>query len=135
MKKRLTLGCLAALSLLVAVSTAVAADNGPAKATYLRYCAACHGEDGKGNGVVSGFMRPKPPDLTQLAKQNKGEFPFGRTIQVLDGRMTVRAHGDSEMPVWGEMFKGQEGTSIAEEATVRGKLFLIVEYISSIQQK
>jgi mono/diheme cytochrome c family protein len=135
MNKGLTLCWLAAVSLLAPASTVVAADNSPAKAAYLRYCGACHGEDGKGTGVVSALLRPKPTDLTVLAKQNKGEFPFGRMIQVVDGRTTVRAHGDPDMPVWGEVFKGQEGTSMAEEAKVRGKLFLVIEYISSLQQK
>lgn len=135
MSKGLTvLGCLVALSQFVPAA-GVAEENAPAKATYVRYCGACHGTDGKGGGVVSGFLQPKPTDLTQLAKQNNGEFPFGRMIHVVDGRLTVRAHGDPEMPVWGEMFKAQDGRSIAEEAKVRGTLLLIVEHMSSIQQK
>jgi mono/diheme cytochrome c family protein len=128
-------GCAAALLLLIPALAIAESGDTPAKTTYLRYCGACHGEDGKGQGVVSGFMQPKPPDLTTIAKNNEGEFPFGRMIHVIDGRLTVRAHGDPEMPVWGEMFKAQDGMSIGEEAEVRGKLLLIVEYLSSIQQK
>jgi hypothetical protein len=121
--------------LLVPVLALGAEPSVPAKATYLRYCGACHGEDGKGQGVVSTFLRPKPTDLTVLAKNNNGVFPFGRMLHVIDGRLTIRAHGDPEMPVWGEMFKAQDGMSIGEEAEIRGKLLLIVEHISSIQQK
>ena len=107
----------------------------PAKATYLRSCSACHGESGKGDGVVSHLMRPKPTDLTKLAKENKGEFPYARTMRVIDGREAVRAHGDPDMPVWGEIFHVEDGMTLNRQATVRGKLMLIVDHLSSIQVK
>jgi hypothetical protein len=46
-------------------------------------------------------MRPKPANLTQIAKKNA--FPALRTMEIIDGRKTVRAHGDPDMPVWGEV--------------------------------
>ena len=66
---------------------------------YLRYCSACHGSDGKGDGVVSGFLRPKPADLTLLARSHDGVFPTLTVVEVIDGRATPRAHGDPDMPV------------------------------------
>ena len=107
----------------------------PAKATYVRYCGACHGESGKGDGVVSHLMRPKPADLTKLAKENKGEFPYAQTMRVIDGRETVRAHGDPNMPVWGEIFQLEDGMTFDKQARVRGKLMFITEHLSSIQVK
>lgn len=121
--------------LLVPASTIAAESREPAKTTYLRYCGSCHGEGGKGDGPVATTMKANPTDLTQLAKQNKGDLPYGRLIQVIDGRLSIRAHGSPAMPVWGEVFKAEDGMTIAQEAKVRGHLLLIIEYLSSIQEK
>lgn len=109
--------------------------DSPGKTLYLKYCSACHGESGKGDGVVSGFMRPKPPDLTQIAKKAGGQFPFAQVVASIDGTTTLRAHGDPDMPVWGELFRVPGKTAVVEQATVRGKVMLITEYLASIQQK
>lgn len=107
----------------------------PAQKTYLRYCSACHGESGKGDGIVAHLMTPKPTDLTRLARDNKGEFPYLQLIKVIDGRQTVRAHGDPDMPVWGEIFQAEVGMTAARQAEVRGRLMLIADHILSIQAK
>jgi mono/diheme cytochrome c family protein len=112
-----------------------AADEPPGKETYVRYCGACHGPGGKGDGIAGTFMRPKPTDLTQIAKQNKGEFPANRVMQTIDGRNTVRAHGDPQMPVWGEIFTEQGSSPMARQNEVRGKVIAITDYIRSIQEK
>jgi len=36
------------------------------KILYERYCASCHGTEGKGDGPAAETLQPKPPDLTQL---------------------------------------------------------------------
>jgi len=105
------------------------------EALYRKYCSACHGPQGKGDGVVSGFMRPKPTDLTQLARKAGGEFPYMRTMMVIDGRQHIRAHGDPDMPVWGEVFWAESTAPITRAAELRGKLMLITEYLQSIQEK
>jgi mono/diheme cytochrome c family protein len=102
---------------------------------YGQYCSACHGGDGKGDGIVSQFMTPKPTDLTQLAKQAGGRFPFYEVIRTIDGRETVRAHGDPDMPVWGEVFTRQEAGSADRHAIARGKVVLITDYLETIQAK
>jgi mono/diheme cytochrome c family protein len=123
---------------LALLATMVAA---PAKAeesehkTYLHYCSACHGQDGKGDGVVSGFMNPKPSDLTQLAKKAGGKFPFYEVVQIIDGRQTLHAHGDRDMPVWGPILRSEEGASDYADAAARGKVVMITEYLASIQTK
>ncbi len=118
----------------VAPLVAVAAEtSNPAKTAYLRYCSACHGESGKGDGVVAQLMRPRPTDLTKLSRENKGEFPFLRTMHIIDGRTTMRAHGDPDMPVWGEIFVAEEGMTSVQQLQVRGKVLLITEYLVTIQ--
>lgn len=127
---------LASLAVVAAIAGAVpAADEAEAeKAAYLRYCGACHGPGGKGDGLAGTFMRPKPTDLTQIAKRNGGTFPFEPTMRVIDGRDTVRAHGDPEMPVWGEVFKRDAATT-GTRTEVQGKLLLITKHLEAIQEK
>jgi mono/diheme cytochrome c family protein len=134
-------GLVHALPMLLAVTTWVCGfasasqAQGWGKNLYMQYCTACHGPGGKGDGVVSGLMRPKPPDLTQLTKRSGGKFPFYETIRTIDGRETVRAHGDSNMPVWGARFVAEEGDSPDAQAIARGKVVLIADYLESIQEK
>lgn len=121
------------LTLLPAAGVA-AEDPGQGRALYLKYCGACHGESGKGDGVVSGFMRPQPSDLTVIARKAGGKFPFLETMQIIDGRDMQRAHGDPDMPVWGENFRPADGASGDQRAQVAGKLLILTEYLRSIQQ-
>ena len=118
---RRTIVALSMLCLLAWPVTAAETDTG--KALYVKYCGACHGPEAKGDGIAGTFMRPKPPDLTLIAKRNHGEFPAQKTMEIIDGRKTVRAHGDPDMPVWGEMLHDQE------------KLRLITDYLGTIQRK
>ena len=131
MRRLLIAGVIACLGTVAAR----AADDGPNKATYLRYCGACHGREGKGDGVASSLMKPGPTDLTQMAKQNGGEFPYVRVMETIDGRMTVRAHGDPDMPVWGEIFADRTTADAAGRAETRRKLMAITDHIRSIQVK
>ena len=55
-----------------------------------RYCGACHGPHGKGDGTV-GTLFQAPTDLTQIAKKHGGEFPTGEIEMVIDGRTAVGA--------------------------------------------
>ena len=112
-----------------------AAKQDAGKMAYLRYCSACHGEDAKGDGVVSGFLRPKPTDLTFIAKRNGGKFPFMKILHAIDGTTSIAAHGKGDMPVWGEVLKEEAPAASAGEAAVRGKLTLITSYLQSIQRK
>ena len=124
----------AALTIAVLVSGAAAADT-PDHATYLRYCGACHGPAGRGDGIAGSFMTPKPPDLTQIAKKHGGAFPFVKVMEYIDGTSEVRAHGDPAMPVWGEIFRDEAAWDNARRAAIRGKLLLITTYLQSIQAK
>ena len=119
--------------LVVARGIPAAADD-VGKQLFLRYCSACHGESGKGDGVVSQLMTPKPTDLTQLAKKAGGKFPFYDVVHAIDGRETVRAHGDSAMPVWGEAFKEEEHGALGAEAVTRSKAVVITSYVETLQK-
>lgn len=101
---------------------------------YLKYCSSCHGQDGKGKGPVSPVLKVKVPDLTLLKKNNKGIFPYPRVMSSIDGRRTVRGHGDPAMPVWGEVFKEELKEEKYQELTTLLKTKLIAEYIATLQR-
>ena len=107
----------------------------PGRAMYLRYCGACHGPQGAGDGIAGSFMTPKPPDLTQIARKNGGTFPFQRVMAYIDGAKDVRAHGDPVMPVWGELFRAEPSWDMSRRVEAQGKLMLITDYLRSIQAK
>ena len=109
----------------------------PGKGSYTRYCAVCHGPDGKGDGPFVPMLTQKPGDLTQLAKKNHGTFPALQVANIIDGRQEVAAHGTVDMPIWGERF-GEAGraagTNVGETAA-RERIQLLITYLNSIQEK
>ena len=68
------------------------------KIVYRRYCASCHGLEGRGDGPAAAALSPPPADLTRLG------YNLDELMWRIDGTQTIRAHGDSRMPVWGEVF-------------------------------
>ncbi len=101
------------------------------RATYMTYCAVCHGTDGRGNGMLAERLRVQPPDLTLLTQRNKGTYPKEMVLRIIDGREPVKGHGGADMPVWGDAFKDSgEGYS---EKKVQEKIEGLVEYLKSIQ--
>jgi mono/diheme cytochrome c family protein len=107
------------------------------RSKFLQYCASCHGQTGKGNGEMAALLAFKPADLTQLRNRNNGEFPFWRVYRAIDGRELVRGHGSREMPLWGFVFQREEGAngSSAQDDVVRGRIWQLVYYRESIQEK
>lgn len=69
--------------------------------------------------------------------ENRGEFPFLRVFQVIDGRTQVSAHGDRKIPVWGDRYEFELGGKYGpygEEPIVRARVLALVYYIQSIQE-
>jgi mono/diheme cytochrome c family protein len=98
---------------------------------YLRYCAACHGADGRGTGPVARTMNKRVPDLTRLA--SGGSFPAAGIRDAIDGRSMAVAHGTRQMPVWGYEFWVEEGADIEAERAARELINRLVAYLESIQ--
>lgn len=102
--------------------------------SYVQYCASCHGKDGRGKGPVSPYLKIKVPDLTLLKKNNKGIYPTAKVMSAIDGSRTVRAHGDGEMPVWGEIFRKEAEAAKYTELTSLLKTKMIAEYVATLQR-
>jgi mono/diheme cytochrome c family protein len=128
-------GSFAVLILLAAVGPVVAVDLHEAGRTYyVRYCAACHGVEGRGDGPVTPALGERPTDLTQLANEHGDDYPFWAIVEAIDGRRTIRAHGVSEMPVWGTVLSPQASWSPREHAEARGTVILVTEYLRTLQR-
>jgi len=96
---------------------------------YQAYCASCHGKNGKGNGPAAPALKATVPDLTVIAKNNRGEFPAARVRRIVMGEGMIASHGSREMPVWGPIFHQVEAD--VDRAPVR--LENLVKYLESIQ--
>jgi mono/diheme cytochrome c family protein len=102
---------------------------------YTRYCASCHGVTARGDGPTAASLKTPPADLTRLAARWGDPLDRERLAEFLDGRNSPRAHGTSEMPVWGErLYRGEREESPAREAARRGTILLILEYLQTRQQ-
>ena len=111
------------------------------KGEYEAACAVCHGYQGKGDGPLAAQMKTATPDLTSLARNNGGVFPFDRVYKIIDGRQEVKAHGTLEMPVWGRAFSRQSSIyfenypSRDPESAVRSRILALTEYLYRLQGK
>ena len=97
------------------------------------HVASCHGRDGKGKGPTAPALKTAPSDLTTLAERSHGTYPTDRVTAVLKGdvRLTTPAHGSSDMPVWGPIFKGLDSRAAVNETRIEN----LVKYVESIQAK
>ena len=102
--------------------------------TYMRYCAACHGESGQGDGPVAGGLPITVPDLTRLEERKGDKFPADVLRKIIDGREVVIVHGTRFMPVWGYEFWVEEGADDAAQERVAVIVDNLIEYLRSIQR-
>jgi hypothetical protein len=56
-------------------------------------------------------------------------------MATIDGRRAVRAHGNRDMPVWGETFRSEAEGKKYPELTTLLKAKVIAEYIGALQKK
>lgn len=131
---RLTITAAAILGMGIVRPMSWAAEGDQGRAYYLRYCGSCHGLEGKGDGTVSRSLKIKPADLTQLKKKNNGVFPLEKVIATIDGKARIGAHGESKMPVWGEIFEKQASTQKEPATTSTTRVKAIADYLSTIQR-
>ena len=106
------------------------------KKEYMRSCALCHGDNGKGNGVYASKLTVKPVNLTLLQKENNGIFPTRKIFRTIEGSEDLKLHGPSAMPVWGDRFDHESVLYVDERFTgtfVRGRIFELILYLEEIQ--
>jgi mono/diheme cytochrome c family protein len=141
MKRRnlcLTLAIVAALSFATSVlageKDAGANDVRDGQKYFVRYCASCHGVDGTGDGPVAKSLAKPPANLRLLSDRFGSPLPAAKLAELIDGRDAVRAHGTSEMPVWGERLYAT-GAGERGEMGVSEIIGKIVAYLDTIQDR
>ncbi len=122
-----------ALSLLNATAMATEVIDSTGEENFVRYCAACHGDGGRGDGPVATAIAKPVPDLTGIAARRGGKFPRQIIKNAIDGRWQIDAHGTQQMPVWGFEFWISEGAGDFSEPRVDRILDGLVDYLASIQ--
>jgi mono/diheme cytochrome c family protein len=85
-----------------------------AKATYDKWCAGCHGVEGKGNGPAATWMLPRPRDFTlaryQIRTTASGGLPTDADLRhVIDEGMPGTA-----MPGWKTTLSESERNQVME---------------------
>lgn len=126
----------AALAATLAATLPAAAQDASAGArSYAAFCAACHGETGRGDGPVATLLTLPPPDLTVLAARNGGTFPVAEVVYRIDGRVPLSAHG-SPMPPFGGMFAGEDAalkTAAGQPVLTSRGIADLVAYLEALQ--
>ena len=76
-----------------------------------------------------------------MAKNAGGVFPVEKIQNLVDGRDMPRAHGNSEMPVWGVWFSAAANAAgllqddiSTTEAVVQARIERLAEYLKTIQK-
>lgn len=108
---------------------------------FIKNCAVCHGANGKGEGPILDFLKQAPADLTQIRNRNGGLFPMQAVYDTIVDAGRTRAHGDSEMPIWGERYaleiiaeEGDYGFGPGSRVTTRARVLELVFFLANIQE-
>ena len=127
--KRIQSTILAASIICAGASVSVAQES-IGEREFMKNCAVCHGANGAGNA-----------DLTTISARNGGQFPFQAVYDTIANVESNRAHGTSEMPVWGDRFnmeiitqEGEFGTGTSGIPAARTRILELVFYLGTIQQ-
>ncbi len=115
---------------------AMAQDPSEGERLFQQRCAMCHGPDANGAGPMAPVLLLQPTDLTQLRRENDGEFPLMKVIWRIDGRDPLVSHG-SPMPVYGDFFEGRDvslKTSSGQPIVTSQPIVDLVAWLQSVQR-
>jgi hypothetical protein len=102
---------------------------------FSNLCAACHGATGKGDGPAVSALVKAVPDLTVLAANNGGVYPYKQVKNAIFGRFRDESNGKSVMPYWGEhfLYLGTGVSGIPRNAFAWERTHTLATYIESLQ--
>jgi len=131
--------CVIAGLFISAATPALAQDNpdptviNAGKDDFEWQCAPCHGADGTGNGPMAKQLIKPPSNLTLIAKNNGGTFPFWRIYRIISGKQEVPGHETFQMPEFWKRFAGAEYAFGFLPPHVR--VLMLTHYLETIQQE
>ena len=106
-------------------------DEHPGYPYYRQYCAACHGVFADGLGPAVPALRSRPPDLSRLSEKYGTPLPKATIRDLVDGELMVRAHGKTDMPIWGRELRRSGVASMPRGPHI---MSVIVDYLDAIQR-
>jgi hypothetical protein len=77
-------------------------------------------------------LKVPPADLTTLTRRHSGKYPAALVRDTLNGARVPTpsiAHGTSEMPLWGSIFRQLD----SKESVAKVRVENLVKYVESIQ--
>ena len=81
---------------------------------------------------MASLLITPPPDLTTLAKRHLGKFPYDYVSSVLEFGPGLTAHGSSDMPTWGPIFRYFDKQN---ERVVQQRIKNLCNYLASLQRE
>jgi mono/diheme cytochrome c family protein len=96
---------------------------------YVAYCASCHGDSGKGDGVAAPALNHKPTDLTLLSARNNGRFPSHRVEYLLKVDEGQASHGPADMPNWCPAFHSLD----KDHLLTRHRVHALIAHLRTMQ--
>jgi len=101
-----------------------------AEEDYTLYCAACHGDQGRGDGELASILVKPPSDLAGINERHGG-FPFWTIYAMIAGEEAVPGHDTFQMPHYAERMKADEEKPGFYPAHIR--ILLLTHYLESLQ--
>jgi mono/diheme cytochrome c family protein len=103
---------------------------------YEAKCAGCHGLDGKGDGVNKAWLDTSPADLSVLARNNGGTFPFMHLYASVDGRF----ERGRDMPCFADVYREAAAADYLdvpydEDRYLDTRLTAIASHVATLQVK
>jgi mono/diheme cytochrome c family protein len=128
------------LGLLLCVVSALttrsyADDSAEGRLYFTRYCTSCHGPVADGHGPVAKVLHVPPTDLRRLSERYGSPLPPDSIVRFIDGRESVPAHGERDMPVWGKRFHDINAEGPVRETEIRTRMTKMVAYLNSLQRE
>jgi hypothetical protein len=66
-----------------------------------------------------------------MARRRDGKFPEEDVLKTLKGETSIAAHGSSDMPVWGAVFRNMSNSP----SLTQSRIHALLQYIEDIQAK
>ena len=110
-------------------------ENADGEMLFNNLCATCHGDGARGDGPAASVLDKAVPDLTALAANNDGVYPYGKVKKNISGKYRVFEHGTIDMPVWEQqfMYVRPGWSTFQREAYARRQIYTLNKYIESMQ--